>query len=704
MKAAFWRGALLAAAGWMSGCLAWCAPAAVPLLPLAESSVLERVRSTDARVERARSGEGYVLRVQTGHVEPWPGVTFLAPPGGWDLDGKSWVALRAHNSGSNAVALYCRVDTPGADGRKNCVTGSATLAAGASGTVRVDLQRFVEDRLDGKLFGMRGYPRKPGAESALGPGPINQILVFVHKPDRDQSFIITDLQAGGKQTLPTAQVTDADPFFPCIDTFGQYRHRDWPGKLKSLEELRERARAEESEWSARPRPEDWDEWGGWKSGPALPASGFFRTAKHEGKWWLVDPAGRLFWSHGVDCVRMLDFTLVTERESWFEDFPGNQPAWAGMGHEGMTALKGHYSGRKARGYSFAGANLMRKFGTGWAETASGGAHRRLANWGLNTIGNWSDHALRQMRRTPYVDSVDTSSARRIEGSEGYWGKFPDPFDASFRAALQSGMKARRGGAAEDPWCLGFFSDNEIAWGDEGSLALAALQSPADQAAKVAMVDWLRDKYGSIASLNAAWGVSHASWEALRSTRTAPDRVKARADLNLFYTRLAENYFRTARDVIKETAPHQLYLGCRFAWVNALAAAAAAQYCDVVSYNLYQRSVAEFQFNGGADVPLLIGEFHFGALDRGLFHTGLVPTANQAERAETYRGYVLSALRHPQFVGCHWFQYQDEPTTGRAYDEENYQIGLVDVTDTPYPETIEAIRSVGYRLYRERRGK
>jgi agarase len=64
----------------------------------------------------------------------------------------------------------------------------------------------------------------------------------------------------------------------------------------------------------------------------------------------------------------------------------------------------------------------------------------------------------------------------------------------------------------------------------------------------------------------------------------------------------------------------------------------------------------------------------------------------------YKEYVRGALRHPQFVGCHWFQYFDEPTTGRTYDEENYQIGFVDIADTPYAETIAACRDVGYHLY------
>ena len=46
---------------------------------------------------------------------------------------------------------------------------------------------------------------------------------------------------------------------------------------------------------------------------------------------------------------------------------------------------------------------------------------------------------------------------------------------------------------------------------------------------------------------------------------------------------------------------------------------------------------------------------------------------------------------------------DEPTTGRAWDEENYQIGLVDIADTPYRETVDAVRTVGEHMYRLRLG-
>ena len=52
------------------------------------------------------------------------------------------------------------------------------------------------------------------------------------------------------------------------------------------------------------------------------------------------------------------------------------------------------------------------------------------------------------------------------------------------------------------------------------------------------------------------------------------------------------------------------------------------------------------------------------------------------------------------MGTHWFQYADQPATGRG-DGENYQIGFVDVCDTPYPEIVKACREVGYGMYASR---
>ena len=660
----------------------------------------QTVRATGAEI----SPSGDSARVTTGYTEPWPGVTLLAPRDHWDLSGFAWVNLKVRNTGTQPIVVHMRVDNPGADGVKNCRTGSTGLEPGATGVVRVELKRASQDTLDGKLFGLRGYPVKAGGNDTVDPARLSQFVVFLDHPKENQTFELLALSASGTYAPPTAGTSDADPYFPLIDTFGQYRHKTWPGKVTSEAELKQRREQEAEELKKAGAPAGWDSYGGWADGPSLKATGFFRVEKYAGKWWLVDPAGHLFWSQGIDCVRSTDATPIEERDDWFENPPWKQPDFVEFVVPSAYALKGHYAGRSLKCFSFAGANLKRKYGPDWRVVYPDTIQKRLRAWGLNTIANWSDMSVAMMRRTPYTDSLGSHGTRMIAGSEGYWGKFPDVFDPAFREGLARQMAAKKNGSANDPWCLGYFSDNEMSWGDELSLALATLASPPDQPAKQAFLADLKARYGDIARLNAVWDSSHASWDALLASTAKPDSAKAGEDLKAFYTRAAETYFRTVRDAIKAVAPHQLYLGCRFAWVNARAAAATAKYCDVVSYNLYQRSVAEFRFNGGADVPLIIGEFHFGALDRGMFHTGLVPVANQTERAAAYRNYVEGALRHPQFVGTHWFQYQDEPTTGRTYDEENYQIGFVDVADTPYAETVQASRAAADRMYRLRLGR
>ena len=660
---------------------------------------LPPVQSNQARVEYLSTG----LRLTTQRSETWPGIQLQGPTGGWNLAGFGRITVALKNVGTNRAVAYCRVDNPGADGTHHCVTASTAVDRGQTALIRVSLPYHTQGKAPGNLFGMRGYPVGAPDKETFNPTNVTAILIFVHKPSEEHALELHQIRAEGVYTPPTAWITDADPFLPFIDTFGQYRHKPWPGKVTSAADLRQRRAAEQSDLASAGAASGWNAYGGWAAGPKLEATGWFRTEKYRGKWWLVDPEGRLFWSHGIDCVLMLDQTPIEEREDWFENPPWKLPEFTALISSGY-ALKGHYAGRSPRCFSFARANLQRKYGADWRATVPPVIHQRLRAWGLNTIGNWSDEPTRRLRRTPYTDAIGTHGARHIEGSEGYWGKFPDVFDPAFKPLVQRAASSRVDRTAGDPWCIGFFSDNEMSWGDELSLGLAALKSPADQPAKMAFIGDLRAKYGEIAKLNAAWGTTHTSWDTLREGRAAPEAARARGDLELFYTKTAETYFREVRDALRAVAPHQLYLGCRFAWVNPLAAAAAAKYCDVVSYNLYDRSVRHFQFNGGADVPLIIGEFHFGALDRGMFHTGLVPVGNQEERAQAYRDYVEGALAHPQFVGCHWFQYQDEPTTGRVYDEENYQIGFVDIADTPYPEITAASRAVASRMYPLRLGE
>ena len=93
-------------------------------------------------------------------------------------------------------------------------------------------------------------------------------------------------------------------------------------------------------------------------------------------------------------------------------------------------------------------------------------------------------------------------------------------------------------------------------------------------------------------------------------------------------------------------------------------------------------------------PILIGEFHFGTPGRGLA-ASLVQVRDQAARGRAYRYYVENALAMSELVGTHYFQWADQPCTGRS-DGENYNIGLVDVTDRPYPDLVEALKETHRR--------
>jgi len=54
-------------------------------------------------------------------------------------------------------------------------------------------------------------------------------------------------------------------------------------------------------------------------------------------------------------------------------------------------------------------------------------------------------------------------------------------------------------------------------------------------------------------------------------------------------------------------------------------------------------------------------------------------------------YLRAVADNPDFVGAHWFQYIDEPLTGRTLDGENAHVGFVTVADLPYVDLVAAAR-------------
>ncbi len=677
--------------------LSWAAAAWGESLTLWPSALCDVRQHTDSSIS---VDAGRTVHVTAGTRYTWPGATVFFKTGEMDL--AEYGPLRVTVSNAAARALTVNLSVKNRTQKEYSPGGSALLAPGAVGVIETSL-RLSPWMLDRplELVGMRGHP------IAIEGGSFNvrktaELHVFLNSPDAPARFAILKIEA---DKAPLA-LLKADTFLPFVDRFGQFRHDEWPGKIHDEAELRQ-AREQEAAWlaaNAAGPAADRNAWGGWTGGPQLKATGHFRTEKVGGLWWLVDPDGRLFFSHGVDCVRHGAETGIQYRENYFAWLPEKDSPFEAFYGKASWAPHGFYKDKNTfRTFNFAGANLLRKYGESWFDQHVDLAHRRIRAWGLNTVANWSDDKVYLKRRTPYTVCLHTGGPR-IEGSDGWWGKFPDPFAKEFIEGIQQRARdQQKPGTVNDPWCIGYFVDNELSWGkDDRALALSALLSPATQPAKLAFRDWLEKRYATVAALNAAWGTDFAAWDAFLATTNKPSEERCGADLEAFHSQIAEQYFRVIRDAVKAAAPDKLYLGCRIAWGAPSVYRAAAKYCDVVSVNIYQRQANKELPEGSEDKPMINGEFHFGALDRGLFHTGLVSTRNQAERAACYVAFVESCLRHPRYVGTHWFQWRDQALTGRG-DGENYQIGFLTITDQPYPELVEAARTIGATMYETRFG-
>jgi len=651
---------------------------------------------------------GDVLAIETRGNTGYPGVRIA---GNWDLSGCNRITFELeHRDGKGDLPLTIRLDNPGADAGKSIGVFVDRIKMPRKGvhacTVALPPTLPSGRAISSKLTGMRATPfQTAGVVADLDAAQVVGVAVYMRQNKLDWKWGIRRIVAheGDPADVPAWMKLTEKAFFPFIDVYGQFKHKSWPGKIHSDEELKAAARSEEADLAAHPGPKGWSRYGGWAGGPRREATGHFRVEKIDGVWWMVDPEGYLYWSHGP--VRVTPSTAITpldNREFYFADLPASDSPFAKFYTTRDELLYPYYVKRNIqRTYDFSSANCYRKYGTGYYETFADLAHRRLRSWGMNTIANSSDKKICLMDRTPYTDRFELKS-KPIAGSHDGWWPFRDPFDPSFRADVRRLMNEHKA-EMEDPWCFGFFVDNELSWGGETDLAAWTLESPADQAAKRVFRERMQKAYGTVEKLNVVWGTTYADWEAFLTVCQRPG-AGATADLKAFTLEIADAYFKNVREEFKAAAPNKLYMGCRFAGRGPeFAVRVASRHCDLVSYNIYARHLDDFKLPEGVDKPVIIGEFHFGALDRGLFHPGLIKLENQEERGRVYVQYVTSALKHANVVGVHWHQFGDQATTGR-FDGENFQVGFVDCCNTPYPETIKGIREVGYSLYEIRSGK
>ncbi|MGV2986416.1 beta-galactosidase [Vibrio sp. E150_011] len=708
----------------------------------------ERSSATQTRIIDTADGKG--LEVKFSASNAYPNVTFMpATPWDWSDKGDFNLAFDIENPTDEPVQMFVRVDQAEnanwggtADGVTDSMSSYMTVLPGKKSTYYMTLRE-----LEGSMVsGMRSEPPKLSydaqaisygwGETGLDVSNIDNVQLYLQNPTKDAKIVVDSIRLVPNLDADTSRYTNI------VDQYGQFTGDDWEEKIHSDEELKKAGQEALAQLGNVEPMADRCKFGGWKDGPRLEATGFFRTEKVDGKWTMVDPEGCMFFMTGLDNVRMDDTVTITGvdyadiktkegrevtselRNSMFEWLPeDNDPLavnydYAGYVHSG--ALK------KGEVFSFYRANLMRKYDTDqeqamkiWKDVTLD----RMVDWGFTTLGNWIDPMYFGSERVAYeAHGWIFGDHKRISTGNDYWGPIHDPFDPEFKnSARDMANEVASRVKNDDQWLVGVFVDNEISWGNVmneanhyGLIVNALAYDTKESPAKKAFADHLKAKYKTIAKLNSAWGSNVASWDAFDQSFDHRSALTAgmKADYSDMLQMLSEQYFSVVRSEVKRVLPNHLYLGARFAdWgVTPEIARGAAKYVDVMSYNLYANDLNDGKkahwkkLLPELDKPSVIGEFHFGATDTGLFHGGIVSVSNQKERAEMYTKYMDSIVNDPYFVGAHWFQYLDSPASGRAWDGENYNVGFVTIADEPYVELIDAAKQFNADLYNKRFGK
>lgn len=442
---------------------------------------------------------------------------------------------------------------------------------------------------------------------------------------------------------PTAAVTT--PF-----RLTARRYEDWPWVSYDGQVLPGGVRAP---GAAIPR----SEYGG-DTSRRLAATGFFRTEKVDGRWWLVDPQGYLYFDNSAVAVapKVFDNNRATF-EKKFGTGDAGKLAWARWARAWLRDV-GIYTAawtdpsllRRAgapMNYELV-LDLMSGFGRSIGSVLPGTGHSNYAN-----------------------DAIPVFDPRFAAYCDNYFANvFPTKFP---------GLDPRA-----DPYLVGYMTDNELPWGS--STLDNYLTLPAGDANRAAAEAWL-----------AARGVS------------APGEDDRRA----FLSYVADTYFRVTSRAVRAYDPNHLLLGARFLGGDGRKPylfQAAKPYVDVASVNFYDDLDPAARLGAGpaaADLPFMVTEAYAKGQDSGLANRagyGLT-VRTQADRGAYYQSLSLSLLGSANAVGLSWLSLVDNNASNAAADPSNTDAnkGLMPITypdhaANPYKALTDRVRDVNANLY------
>lgn len=487
-----------------------------------------------------------------------------------------------------------------------------------------------------------------------------------------------------------------------VDRYGQSARKDYPGKVKSDDELRADIERQRAALPAPGGPEK-DAYGGVAGSGAtygLKKTGFFHVGTADDRQVLVTPGGNAFFHIAVCGLHNIDdYTLAKGREHTYEWLPDTKGEFATAWKKGNPGV-----------LSFQIANWIRKFGKPYDQNEwLAQSITRLRAWGFNSTGAFSvSNATTRGLGIPYTAGLPIENAKGAKLLPDRIGAsmLIDPFAPETVAALDRAFAAQLSGQANDPLIIGFFLGNEQHF---ELLPRLIPTYKSDVAAKVRLVEMLREKYGDIDAFNAAWKPVQpfADFESVKDASLFVRSEAGAADMHAFLKLYLETYYALVRDTFKKYDSNHLLIGSR--WTPATVGhedvvRIGGRYLDVVSINYYTHGVDKafltraHEWSGKR--PIILSEWHYGSTENGL-GGGAIEVKTLVDRAHAYRNYVEQSASLPFIVGSEWFIYADQSITGRwfsGFHGEGGNTGLVDVTDRPYADLVTAAKVTNDRIY------
>ncbi len=402
--------------------------------------------------------------------------------------------------------------------------------------------------------------------------------------------------------------------------------------------------------------------------------GFWQLARDQsGTWWFISPTGEQEFLNTVTTV-----------------VPYQQ---------GRRALGPHYISRDWKGKLT--GTLLEGDVTTWAKQT----RLRVLEAGFKGFGAWCHKAFHDTEINP-----DTPITRDLNLWLWTVGSGKRVYDPKFEKQIEAAVVAQVPQLKDSKTLVGYFTDNELPWNDDsvGPAAYFDGLSPLDPS-RLKVIETIRTIWPTVEAFNSDWKTSLGSYRELDSWTALPHHVPGYGLLfNVFIEEVSRDYFETTSRLVRKHDPNHLILGVRYKGY-ALPAVIRGQwgYTDAVSINTYvsdarlDRDLFESLHQDSGGQPVMIGEYSFHALDgrsgnRNTFgFAAQVP--DQLARAEGYKLMTERLASVPYIVGADWFQWSDEPPSGRIMDGEDVNFGIVDVDDREYDTLVAAIRATTPRV-------